>query len=425
MEDSISPLELYINYKPSSVINTREISDKACGIYPCYYRFTESGLKVSTSAVSLMIDSGQYERNEEYIIQEFIKNFGGNDTQSRIENLGSRLPHWFTSRIPSSFVDLLKDKSLLPERHWDEQIETLDKNVYRLQPFETVAEDGTRTQNVEFDRNLSQKNRFIQLSSQYITKFVHKIEQRFPNYEHIVLTGGKDSLLIHLVPKLTDNWSAFSAYPNYENTQEFLDKNDISVNNLFTHSNTNQETRGDTVKKAICSDLRADPRHIRWRLKLAKISNKLDHKCIFWAGTEGDTINSYYSEFHDENEQGYFELQMSRAANWQGTTHQTTANFTGSPMLSLYHSPELWQEVYRRYDPEMIKEGDDLRDEIGQQLAGRPVTWPSTNPGPSPYRYSDGFDLEQAYEEFIQKYCHREKKPLLYELNSAELEALI
>ncbi len=417
-------MELYLKYKPSSVVTTTELTDTTCGIYPCYYRITESGLKVSTSAVSLIIESEKYSRNANYEVQPFIENFGGKNMASRIEDLGTSLPQCLKSQIPESIIKLLKQKSILPEQHWDEQRQTFADDVYRLQPFETVTQEGDRFQNIEFKRTLSEKDEFIRLSSQYLTEYVHQIEKQYPNHEHIVLTGGKDSLLIHLVPKLTENWSAFSAYPNYKNTQNFFDVNGIHVNKLFTHNNTNQESPGETVKKAICSDLRADPRHIRWRTELAKISKELDHKCIFWAGTEGDTINSYYSAFHSENEQGYFDLQMSRAANWQGTTHQTTANFTGSPMLSLYHSPKLWRDVYRKYDPAMIKEGDDLRDEIGQQLAGGPITWPQTNPGPSPYQYNNEIDLEQAYESFIQQYRCREYQPLLYEIESTDVEAL-
>ncbi|WP_144049522.1 hypothetical protein [Halorubrum salipaludis] len=422
MRESVTSLELYLENDRKEVVTTEKLQDVACGMYPCYYRLTDDELRVSKSVFSLILDAGEYDRNTAYEVPQFIQKFDQKDKQIFIEDFVSYLPQELTSRVPSSIVRLLRESTLLPNRYWDDQMETIARGIYRLQPFETILSDGTQNVDIAFDRSISSKEKFIELSCQYLTEFVQNIEKRFPEHEHIVLTGGRDSLLIHLVPKLTDNWSAFSAEPNLNNTLQFFEDNGIDMNQVYTHSNTNRETIGDTVKKLICSDLRADPRHIRWRPKLAEISKQYDRKCIFWSGTEGDTINSYYSDFHDSEEHGYFDLQMMRAANWQGTTHQTTTNYTGAPMISIYHSPQIWQDLYRRYDPEMIQKGDDLRDEIGEQLHGGSVVWPSNNPGPKPYRYERTFDPVQAYEQLINYCLTHESQPRLPELDPSELE---
>ncbi|MGH9493389.1 MAG: toprim domain-containing protein [Candidatus Sulfotelmatobacter sp.] len=250
---------------------------------------------------------------------------------------------------------------------------------------------------------------------QLMTRFVQGIERRFPEHEHVVMTGGKDSQLIWLVPKLApDRWHVFSSYPNDRVVSEWLERNDLMpAGGILRHDNQNDETRADTERKVACSDLYSDPRHIKWLPFMRTIAEEHGGRCIFWGGTMSSPAHIYkgheVEDFSDDPDR-MWRSHFERTASWQGNYHQTFFNFVGRPYLSPYHSPEIWNELFVHLDPRAIRWGGDLRDALGQELAGRPVWWTEENPGPEPYSYTFFLNGRTAYRRYVRRLIARERK---------------
>lgn len=402
MRDDINSLELYLNYPAGEVVEVNKLIDVGGSIYPSYYYSTGESLRVSTSVTELIADLGDIEWNDDFEAPNYL---GRSGKGTVAEQILSVLPKSVESMVPQEVAHLLRMTPFFPITHSTDGQELIDNRINRLDPLSQATIDGEE-RNFSPTYSLTDKDEFVKKSSEYIQKFVNEVERRFPRHEHIILMGGKDSQIISLVPKVLDSWHVFSAYPNYPLVENFLKKNKIDVKNLFTHDNVNDESMMDLRKKVICSDLRGDPRHIRWRPKLAEIVDQLDGNCIFWAGTAADAIYAYHPSFHGLNAQRFFKKQFSGIANWQGTTHQTTKNYTGAPMISPYHSEMIWENVYQHYDPSMIKKGMDLRDSLGKELAGRQIHWMSKNPNPDPYDYPSSYDLQSMYTEYAESYVN-------------------
>jgi hypothetical protein len=217
-----------------------------------------------------------------------------------------------------------------------------------------------------------------------------------------VLTGGKDSQLILLANKLNDaRWNVFSAAPNTPIVKKWMGDNNIRVKSLYEHDNRNEETDQDLIDKIAAGDLFSNPKHMRWLPTLKKLATSLGGKCFFWAGTMGDALMASHI-FHRGSLEDFYSTVFSRCVSWQGNSHQVHKNFTGFSCLSPYHSKEIWENIFLNYDYTTLERGVDLRDSIGEKLAGRSVYWSAENPSPSPYVYEKNVDLYKEYVRYIR-----------------------
>ncbi len=407
MEESLRSIDLYLSYPAGKVVKTKQLRDVASGMYLCYYAVVDDEVWASTSVTELVFELGELYENESYDPPDFLSE------QPFVERLLPSLPAGLIERTPEFVGQFLRSKGYLSQTYWDESIKTIDRRINKLRPFEQVTPTSSKI-TFEPTLSLSDPAEFVSQSAKYIMEFVHDIEKQYPDYDHIVRVGGMDSQLILLVPKLCDeNWHAFSADPNYSYVEDFVESNNIPIEQLYRHNNKNEESKTELERKLICSDLRSDPRHLRWYPTLERIAEKYDGNVIFWDGTEGDTIYSYHAEYQSNDGVEYFNLHQSRAANWQSVTHQVTKNYTGAAALSPYHSEQIWNKLYRHYDPAMINKGTDLRNDLGKQLAGRPIEWPDKNPGPTPYSYDISFDPKEKYKEYILDVLNQNTKSVI------------
>ena len=402
--DRLRSIDLYLDHPPGEVHEVEELVDVGCGVYPVYYRRTDDALRVSTSAAEVIADAGDLVRDEAYV-DTLPTGLDWSRTAADL-NPAARLIHAIPSDItanytPDPVVRAVARLGIITPSNWSFEDRTVDERVRRLRPFERVTADGAEdTWDPTF--SLSSPEELVERSATHLTGFVNDVERRFPDHQHVVLTGGRDSQLISLVPKETDNWHVFSAHPNAPLVEEFVAENDLDVNRVFTHDNVNRETRAETRRKLLCSDVRNPPRDMRWRVRLADIAEEFDGDCIFWCGTAADAIYSHYPVAHGRSREEYFGIHTGKVALGNGITHQTTYNFTGSPLLSPYHSERMWQEVYRHYDPTMMEREMDLRDALGERLHGEPVAWPDANPSPSEWRHDHGFNPTETYLRYVQ-----------------------
>lgn len=395
MKKSLKSIELHLKYEPGEVVETKELIDVACGIYPCYYVIKKDSLIVSTSATELIFHIGDFNENKRFDPPNFLQE------ETMLDRVHHALPSRVTEFVPSKLASMLRSTDFMTSTHWYEESHTIDKRINKLNAFEKVSVDGIINQfNPTY--SITDSNELIEKSANHIQSFINRVERQWPNHHHVARVGGMDSQLILLAEKSSENWSVFSAQPNTKIVTEFIEKNDIMVKNIFTHNNKNREEISETKRKLICSDLRSNPRHLRWYPKLKNIVERFDGNVIFWIGTEGDTIYSYHSDYHSVDKETYFDLHRNRAANWQGITHQVTKNFTGAAAISPYHSEKIWDELYRHYSPEIIAKGDELRYKLGERLAGKNIEWIERNPGPTPYKYETTLDADDVYRSYIK-----------------------
>jgi hypothetical protein len=284
----------------------------------------------------------------------------------------------------------------------EESDELIDKRVNKLKPFQIVTPADKRC-DFEPTFELRDENKFVQLSAEYIKKFINAIERAFPDKENIIMVGGKDSQLILLVPKVSSRWSVFSSDPNYKIVQQFVLKNDIKVNKIYGHPDECNETKEDFKRKLLASDISVDPRHMRWRPKLGKIVEEHDRNCIFWAGQLGDTIYSYHNYYQRKDRKTYFQTHFNKAANQMGADHASIKNQFGVPMLSPYHSEGIWSDVYSKFDPKIIDSQTDLRNDLGRNLYGGGIWWPKKNPTPKIYKQDFCVDPVGYYLDHIKQ----------------------
>lgn len=361
IQDSITSLELYLDYQPKTIVQTFAIEDVACGMYPCYYFEHNGHLKVSTSVISLIKSLGNLDYNSEF------------------------------------------SPNLINDKFYGQRI-TIDKRINKLHPFETKTANNSHI-NFQATKCLHDIDLFLNESVKYYTSFIQQIEKKFPNYQHVVLTSGKDSLLINLAPKIDKTkWHIFSSEPNTNIVLQFMEENNLTINEFFIHDNADDEDLLFVMEKVVNLDCLVNPAHYRWLKALQKIKKKFKGKCIFWTGSMGDTINSYYEDFAKEDYKHYFETQFNRAALWQGMYHQLCFNLAGSPLLSIYHSPEIWHKLYQHFDP-AISLNQDHRFALGEMLAKKSIKWPTENPGPKPWQVSNAI-LEMClpfYKNHIEK----------------------
>ena len=270
----ITSLDMHLKFPPGKVVETKCLEDVGCGMYPCYYLRQNNKLKVSTSVVALILNSGSFEPNPNFKPPNFLS------YQFVLKNLIRSLMTKTSAIFKKSIKNFLLPRRLVSnsseKKLWYESWETIDKRIKKLKPFEKIT-PTTSTITFKPDFTINDKKEIIDKTVYYLQKFINETEIKYPNYCHIVLTGGKDSQLINLVPKLNpERWYIFSAEPNYTLVKHWVKENGIKVAGIFKHNNKNEETIDDFRKKIICSDLYSDPRHIRWLPTLKRISKKFD-----------------------------------------------------------------------------------------------------------------------------------------------------
>lgn len=156
----------------------------------------------------------------------------------------------------------------------------------------------------------------------------------------------------------------------------------------------------------------SDPSHFRWIKRLREITEKFDGKCIFWGGIAADAINSYNDDFHEGDKEEWFNEHFTHVAMWQSNSLQARKHLLGCPYVSPYHSGEIWNKLYKHYDPEIFDQETDFRKEIAEKLTEEENWFPKENPAPSNidyYQYRNE-NPKSIYIEEIKKKLRRKEE---------------
>lgn len=393
--------DLHLRFPAASVAETACLEDSACGIYPCYYRRLPDRLRVSSSALALIVDAETLDLNPSFQPREYL--LGDNARQRFVRGTGAlpkEFKEWAKRALPAAAL-----RRLARDRFWYESWDTLDARVRKLRPFERVTPAG-RADTFQPDFSLRSPDELVESVCGHLIGFVRAIEAAFPSHRHVMMIGGKDSQILALIPKAhPERWHVFSAAPNFALALQWMGWNNVDFGktidrDLFAHDNRNDETPEETERKIVCSDLYSDPRHMRWLPALKRIADGLDGRCIFWSGSAGDALHvgrPHHERYRQGDPRGFFDIHLTRVPCLVGNYHQVVKNFTGCPLLCPYQTAEIWREVYMHHGPAVIPAGMDLRPRIGERLANRPIRWLEENPGPAPYRYARSFHARELY----------------------------
>jgi asparagine synthetase B (glutamine-hydrolysing) len=413
----LKSIELYLNYPSKKVLETDSIIDVGCGIYPCYYYKSNQKLYVSTSVVALIEHLGDFKKNTNFKPRDFYNNPPKGNDKSRFKNiflninknscLKRKALHGLHvvlknmgTLLKFNIIDFLFKEEYVKEADWHFDYQTIDKRITKLKAFEEVTIKKNRS-HLTYMPLIDSKEIIINKAAKLISNHVKDIEKAYPDYHHVVLTGGMDSQLIWLTPKLNKaKWSCFTSEPNVPVVSKWLTLNGIKPTYFFKHEDDNKDTLEVLKRKIICSDLFSDMSHLRWMPKMKEIASQFENKVIFWGGTAADAIFKYYPVFHKNNDT-FYKLHAERVASFQGNYHQVFKNYTDCPYLSPYHSEEIWRELFLKMNPLFIKEHGDVRKILGEVIASRPVTWIDENPAPKAYRYNFAFEPIRYYEDYI------------------------
>ena len=416
--NKLTSFDVYTKYPLGQVLETDTLDDVCSGMNPCYYMLDGDKLKVSSSVVSLILDSGRFELNPDFKPPKFFLHPWQRNTMDFIRKTINAVEKQLrgTSILQSKAVKKIKSmvpseaKTFLWNPHLSSHIScnSIDARIRKVKSFESVSKNKS-SMLLNLDYTVTNLDEYLDKSAQLMRKTINDIEAAFPQKKHIILMGGKDSQLISLIPKLNNaNWYIFSAEPNYSLIKHWVAQNNIPVTKIFAHDGQNEENMTDFKRKVICSDLYTNPIHVRYLPTLEKLVHDFDGECIFWLGSMPRQASLYDSSHRKpdkpiSNDQ-FFNTHLSDFTGWQGNIQQTYSNYLGCPFLSPYYLKDMWFELYAHLDPSIIASGQDYRPRLGEMLAGRKIIWPSQNPGPVPYQYwYFWFNSYRYYSNYIQE----------------------
>ena len=421
-QQHLTTFELYLSHQPASVVRTEAVEDNTCGMNPCYYMRDGGQFLVSTSVTSLIAAAGSFERNEDFLPTKFFLHKHHKKAATLLKRAVSTA-YGIARKSPLVARQASKVGKLIPEQTkatylWNPHqagyatARTVDKRISRLLPQQTISADG-ESRAAAPECTTPDAESHVRVAADVLRDEIHAIERRFPDRRHIILVGGKDSQLICLVPKLNpDNWMIFSAQPNFPIVEDWVRANGIEVGALYEHDGKNEETADEFKRKLLCSDLYSSPVHIRYLPTLARISREIGADCMFWLGSMPRGAAVFDGRSHerqlgpraaDEFTSRFFDYHLNQFPFWQGNIQQTYANYLQSPVFCPYYLPDFLAKVFFTLDPQRL-ESRDYRERLGELLHGHPVQWPTSNPGPVAYDYTNFlFDSYSHYLREIRK----------------------
>jgi len=357
----LDSIDLHLDHLPVPV-NVDAIVDTTGGEYPAYYTIKDGKLLVCTSVYQLIGYLGSFELNPEYQYAQDIQ--------------------------------------------FHTQYITVDKRIKRVMPFEKVT---AHTSEIIFHPTFEKKNvsEYLQDSAKYLVDFVNEIEERYPKKTHIVLTGGKDSRMMWLIPKKNpEKWVMFCSQPDLYYVKDWMLNNKIPFPTIYEHDGFPDETYEFFKKKVIAADANVELRHARWMEREVELAKKYNDDVIFWIGDTGFNFN--FNAFSTPAKRDWFDTVNLRASLYHGTKNQIIKNLTNCPRLSMYHSPKIQTEVFQYFDADLIDK--DYRFELANLIAGRKIVWENPYQNINWWTYPFDYDVKQIYLDAIKERINGRQK---------------
>jgi hypothetical protein len=154
--------------------------------------------------------------------------------------------------------------------------------------------------------------------------------------------------------------------------------------------------------------------HCRWINDLIALSQQYP-KCIFWKGQLGDTFLTPFWKRYRYYRKGildfiksdrlkqddFFESLYWRGAMWQGSHMSQLRSLTDKLFLSIYHGTNVNALVSKLDLPNCVQ--DDVRIDLGNEIAGRTIIYPNKNPSPEQLHRAAGVSAPEHFLELIDR----------------------
>ncbi len=261
---------------------------------------------------------------------------------------------------------------------------------------------------IPFVQDVSDRNIFCELLAHAMNEDIRSICDRNPGKKNVVLCGGKDSLNILLA-----DWRqpviALSSEPNFPLVKRFVEENGLGVE-VLRLDDPEPSSAGFLREIAEASCL-VDLAHWKWTEHLRRFSEEQNKQVVFWKGQMADAMLTDYWRSYTSRTGGiyqfgrktyrkiarHFPMAMDavfashaiadversiwlRGAVGQGAHLGFLRSICDALFLSAYHGPKT-ANVMKRINLRKLAT-NDLRNDIGRMLLGRPVMYPETNPAP-------------------------------------------
>lgn len=304
-------------------------------------------------------------------------------------------------------------------------VKQLNKKTFlHLSGNGTIDKEITRIgQAHKSNRIIKDVNNYADLIASALIKDASHIEKINGDKKNIILCGGKDSLNLLLIPWNTKPIVA-SAEPNYENTCQFVEENNLNLEVINLEDSYDKENLDFEILSNCC---RANMAHWRWGNHLIKIAAQYDNNVVFWKGQVADLymtekwkeyshkrsiykrlFNKIYpkvsTSLSDNLKYKIGSLMQNRiiddtwnkSAVQQGCHNGFIREITNSLVISAYHGPEMMR-VFEEVDLAAVAQ-KDMRHLVGERLLKRNVIYPQTNPSPPESQFRKGL---HSIENFI------------------------
>jgi hypothetical protein len=265
---------------------------------------------------------------------------------------------------------------------------------------------------------LSDPREYVRALAAAMRSDLRRVEARCPGLTNLVLCGGRDSLNLLLLP-----WQgpviAVSARPNFPLVQQFVRDNRLAIDVLELADRDASLLDSEVAINACRTGLS----HSRWNGELYALARRFERRCIFWVGAMADAFTTprWRSYNHSltlarlralpglrgftDSEAGqslYSWTCYYRGAMWQGCNMALLRELTDALVLSAYHGPAM-RALLARVDLRGAAT-TDIRPQIGEALAGGPVVYPDTNPGPPPSTLRNNCSHLAAFLEVLARH---------------------
>lgn len=262
----------------------------------------------------------------------------------------------------------------------------------------------------QLSNEINSHDDFIRKLTSALQADVDRIEAANPGKKNFVLCGGKDSLNTLLL-RWSNGVVAVSAQPNFPLVRDFVERNGLDIEVVELEDRDHATMQHREVAEGFG---RFDLAHFRWGVHLAQIAKDNDYQIVYWIGAMADALLTPYWQIYSDKKtkahkrfrqfcqkciqwnmfpvdrmlyDAFLVPQLSRTlwnrgAAWQGGCVAHERAITNCLTLSSYHGPETTKVLYAANFLRLTR-SQDVRDAMGHALHGKPVHYPTKNPGPA------------------------------------------
>lgn len=243
------------------------------------------------------------------------------------------------------------------------------------------------------------------------------LEKRHPEANFCILTGGKDSLNLLLLPWKNPVY-ALSSQPNYQLVKTFCEINELNIP-VVELGGEETDTKAMLDRDILFGCCRMGLGDMRWNQCLCdiKFDSKFNGKeLILIIGALADAFTTSYhlkwkcfwqetpwfkkGLLKDLFPENYYKTAWLRGAQWQGVCQGIMRESTGILNYSGYQGPSITNLLAKTDLRKAVTR--DMRHLIGDSLLGRSVIYPSINPSPPKWKSRDIFSSKFAWLEALR-----------------------